>query len=140
MKFLHLNYLPRSADTALLLLRIWYGGALLLLHGWGKLTNFSSMAANFADPFGIGKTPSLVLVIFAEVVCATMIALGMFTRAAALVATINMGAAFWFGHGAKLTGRGNDGELAFLFLGVFLALFFAGGGKFSVDSKLGAKG
>jgi uncharacterized membrane protein YphA (DoxX/SURF4 family) len=29
--------------------------------------------------------------------------------------------------------------MAFLYLGAFLALFFAGGGKFSVDAKIGAK-
>lgn len=44
MKFLHLNFIPRSADAALLVLRIWFGGAMVLLHGWQKLTNFSSMA------------------------------------------------------------------------------------------------
>ena len=139
MKFLHLNFIPRSADTALLLVRIWFGGALLVLHGWGKLTNFSSMASKFADPFGIGSGASLALAVLAEVVCAAFIVAGLFTRVAALVAAINMAVAFWFAHGAKLSGPGN-GELAFLFLGAFLALFIAGGGKFSVDASLGAKG
>lgn len=139
MKFLHLNFIPRSSDAALLLLRVWYGAALVLLHGWGKMANYSAMASGFPDPFGIGKTPSLMLVIFAEVICATLIVLGVFTRAAALVASVNMASAFWFGHGAKLTGKGNDGELAFLFLGVFLALLIAGAGKFSFDAKMGAK-
>ena len=138
MKFLHLNFLPRSSDTALLILRLWHGGALLLLHGWSKLVNFSSMAPNFGDPIGIGKTPSLALAVFAEVICAALLVAGLFTRMAALVAAINLGVAFWFAHGAKLSGPGN-GELAFLFLGVYVALFAAGGGKFSLDAKLGAK-
>jgi putative oxidoreductase len=139
MKFLHLNFLPRSADAALLILRLWHGGALLVLHGWGKLVNFSSMAPNFGDPIGIGKTPSLALAVFAEVVCAALLVAGLFTRVAALVAAINLGVAFWFAHGGKLSGAGN-GELAFLFLGVYVALFVAGGGKFSLDAKVGAKG
>ena len=139
MKFLHLNFLPRSADVALLLLRVWFGGSMLLLFGWSKLINFSSMAPNFGDPIGIGKTPSLVLVVFAEVVCSAMLVLGLFTRVAALVIAINMGVAFWLAHGGKLSGPGN-GAMAFLFLGVYLALFVAGGGKFSLDAKLGAKG
>jgi putative oxidoreductase len=139
MKFLHFNFLPRSADTALLLLRIWHGGALLLLHGWLKLTNFSSMTSQFLDPFGIGKTPSLGLAVFGELVCGTLLVLGLFTRVAALGSAVTMATAFWFAHGAKFTGAGN-GELPFVFLGVFLALFIAGAGKFSVDAQIGAKG
>jgi putative oxidoreductase len=138
MKFLHLNFVPRSADAALLVLRLWYGGGLLLLHGWGKLTNFSSMAGQFADPFGIGKTASLGLSTFAEVVCAALIVLGLFTRVAALGAGINMFVAFWFVHGGKLTGAGS-GELAVTYLGAFVALLIAGGGRFSLDANMGAK-
>ena len=139
MKFLHLNFLPRSADLALLTLRLWHGAMLLLLHGWGKAMGFSSLAEKFADPFGIGKTPSLVLAIFGEVVCTVLLVLGLYTRVAALGAGATMATAFWFAHGGRLTGQGN-GELAFLFLGVFLALFFAGAGRYSLDAKLGAKG
>lgn len=138
MKLLHFNFLPRSSDGALLLLRIWFGAALLLLHGWGKLANFSSYAAKFADPLGIGPTPSLVLAIVGEVVCAALLILGLWTRLAALGAGITMAVAFWFAHGGKLTGPGN-GEMAFLFLGAFVALFAAGAGRFSLDAKLGAK-
>jgi putative oxidoreductase len=138
MKFLHLNFIPRSADLALLLLRVWHAGALLLLHGWGKLTNFSGMADKFADPFGIGKTPSLVLAVGGEVVCTVLLVLGLFTRLAALGAAATMATAFWFVHKGQLSGP-MSGEMAFLFLGVFLALFISGAGKYSLDAKLGAK-
>ncbi len=138
MKFLHLNFVPRSADVALLVLRVWFGASMLLLHGWGKLTGFSAMAANFPDPFGIGKTASLGLAVFGEVVCAALLALGLFTRFAALGVGITMLVAFWFAHGLKLTGPGS-GEMAFLYLGAAVTLFIAGGGKFSVDAKIGAK-
>lgn len=139
MKFLHLNFFPRSANTALLLLRVWHGGSLLLLHGWGKLTGFSSMSDKFADPFGLGPTSSLALAVFGEVVCSSLIVLGLFTRVAALGAGITMATAFWHAHGTRLTGPGN-GEMPFIYLGVFVALFIAGAGKFSLDAKLGAKG
>jgi putative oxidoreductase len=143
MKFLHLNFLPRSADVALLLLRVWHGAALLLLHGWGKLTGFSSMADKFLDPFGIGKAPSLALATMGEALCSTLIStlivLGLFTRVAALGSGATMATAFWFAHGGRLMGTGN-GELPFVYLGVFVALFIAGGGKYSLDAKLGAKG
>lgn len=138
MKFLHFNFLPRSTDLALLALRLWYGLAMLLLHGWGKLANWSSMAEQFPNLFGIGKTTNLALAIFGELVCAALIVLGLFTRAAALVAGITMFVAFWIVHEHRLSGA-NNGELAFTFLGVFVALFIAGGGKYSLDAKLGAK-
>lgn len=139
MKFLHLNFLPRSADLALLLLRVWYGGSLVLLHGWGKLTNFSEYAGKFPDPFHVGSKVSLGLAVAGEVLCAVLLVLGLFTRVAALGAAATMGTAFYFAHGARLTGDGN-GELAFLYLGAFLALFVAGAGRFSVDASMGAKG
>ncbi len=138
MKFLHLNFLPRSPDGALLVLRVWLGSAMLALHGWGKLTGFSAMAGKFPDPFGIGSTPSLALAVFGEVVCAALLVAGLFTRFAALGVAITMAVAFWFAHGGKLMGQGN-GEMAFLYLGGFVALLIAGGGKFSVDAKIGAK-
>lgn len=139
MKFLHLNFFPRSADAALLVVRLWFGGAMAALHGWMKLTNYSGMSGKFADPFGLGQAPSLALVVFAEFVCGLLLVLGLFTRVAALILAFTMGVAFFMAHGGKLSGPGN-GEMAFLFLGAYVALFLAGAGKFSVDAKMGAKG
>lgn len=138
MKFLQLNFIPGSTDLGLLILRLWVGLSMAVLHGWGKLTNFSAYAGKFADPFGIGPSASLALVVFAEVICAAFIALGLFTRFSALVLGFTMAVAFKLGHGMKLSGEGN-GEVAFLFLGACVALLVAGAGKFSVDAKMGAK-
>lgn len=138
MKLLQLNFIPGSADAGLLILRLWVGLSMAALHGWGKLTNFSAYSGKFADPFGIGPSASLALVVFAEVICAAFIALGLFTRFSALVLGFTMAVAFKLGHGMKLSGEGN-GEVAFLFLGACVALLVAGAGKFSVDAKMGAK-
>jgi putative oxidoreductase len=139
MKFLHLNFLPRSADTALLVLRLWYGLSLLMLHGWAKFTGFSGMADKFPDPLGIGHTPSLALAVFGEVVCSLALVLGAFTRIAALGCGITMAVAFHVMQGRNLVPAPTGGEMAFLYLGAFLALFVGGAGKFSVDAHLGAK-
>jgi putative oxidoreductase len=139
MKFLHLNFLPRSADFALLLLRLWFGLSLLWLHGWGKVANYSSMAEKFPDVLGLGSSKvTLILAIFGEVICAGLVALGLFTRVAALGCGTTMFVAFWVAHGHRLTGQGN-GELAFMYLGAFVALFVAGGGKYSIDARIGAR-
>ena len=132
MRFLRLDFLPRSADVALLLLRLWFGLSLLTLHGWAKLTNFSATAAKFPDLFGLGGKATVALAILGEVVFAALLALGLFTRLAALGSAITMAVAFTMAHGARLTGPGN-GEMAFLYLGAFVALFVAGGGRYSLD-------
>lgn len=138
MKLLHVNFLPRSADAGILILRLWYGLSVLLLHGWTMFTGFCAMAQKFPDPLNVGHTASLVLTVFNEVICAVLIVLGLYTRVAALVGIIGFGVAFWIVHGHKFTGPG-DGELAFLYLGVYVALFLAGAGKYSVDANIGAK-
>jgi putative oxidoreductase len=138
MKFLHLNFIPRSSDFGLLVLRLWYALPMLFLHGWAKVTGFQTMATQFGDPIHIGQTPSLVLSAFAEVVASALIALGLFTRAAALVSAINMGVAFWIVHGHSFTST-PSGEPAYLYLGAAVVLIIAGAGRFSVDAKIGAK-
>jgi putative oxidoreductase len=138
VKLLRLSFLPTSVDLALLVLRVWFGLALVSLHGWSKLTGFAERSQRFADPFGIGSTASLVLVVFAEVVCSVLLVVGLFTRFAAVTCAITMGTAFYFAHGGRLTGQGN-GELPFIFLGGFVALFLAGAGRFSLDGRGGSK-
>ncbi len=140
MKFLHFSFFPRSADCALLLLRLWFGLSMALLHGWSKLTGFGEMSQKFGDPlgFGLSGSVSLSLAIFGELVCGILIAIGAFTRFAAIGLIITMFVAFWIAHGHKLTGPGS-GEMAFLYLGAALAIFIGGAGKYSVDAKLGVK-
>jgi len=136
MKLFQLKFIPQSVDFGLLILRIWVGLTMLLNHGIGKAMNFSSMMEKFPDAIGIGRTPGLILMIFAEVVCAAMIVAGWYTRFAALVLGFGMGVAFLVAHGAKLSNPGS-GELAFIYLAVTAALFFSGPGRFSFDVKKG---
>lgn len=137
-KLLHFDFIPRSSDLALLLLRLVFGFGLFWLHGRGKLMDFSNLRGNFPDPLGVGSQTSLILALMGEVLCAALVAVGAYTRLAALGCAVTMGVAFHFVHGDKLMGDGN-GELAFLFLAAFVALFIAGGGRYSLDAKLGAK-
>lgn len=137
MKFLQLKFIPQSTDFGLLLLRVVTGLTMLINHGWGKIMNFDAMSESFLNFLGLGSTASLVLMIFAEVVCAALITVGWLTRLAALVLAIGMGVAFYLVHGLKLSGPGN-GELPLLYLTAFVVIFLAGPGKLSVDGKQGA--
>jgi putative oxidoreductase len=137
-RILQFDFLPRSTDAGLLVLRLWLGLSLLGLHGWTKLTGFSEMSGKFPDPVGLGSSTSLALAIFAEVVCAILIAVGLFTRAAALTLIILMSVAFFVVHKGALSGP-DSGELAFIYLAGFVTLFITGAGRFSFDARLSSK-
>lgn len=133
-KFLTLEFLPRSPDLALLMLRLWLGGAMIALHGWGKLNNLLSGSSRFPDLFGLGSLPTLALAVVAEVAGSLLLILGLWTRPAALALGVTMAVAFFLAHDGKLTGQGN-GELAFIYLAGYVVLLLTGAGKFSVDKK-----
>lgn len=134
LRLLQFNFIPRSPDFALLVLRVWLGLSMLVLHGWGKMTRFFGGATGFPDPLGVGWRVSMGLTVFAEVVCAALIVLGLATRFAALVSVILLVVVFAVLNGMKLSG---SGELAFVYLAGFVALFLAGPGRFSVDGRTG---
>ena len=111
---------------------------MLIGHGWGKLMTFSKEAATFSDPLSVGHSTSMVLAIFGEVVCMALLIAGAFTRLAALGGAVTMAVAFFLVHGGKLTGA-NNGEMAFLYLVGFVAIFLSGPGLFALDTKLGGR-
>jgi putative oxidoreductase len=128
-----------SANFALLVLRLWVGFAMLLLHGADKFMNFSAHAQKFPDPLGIGHTASLALSVFAEFFVSMLIILGLVTRWSALVLILNMTVAFFISvHKAALNGE-HSGELAFLYLMTYVVLLLAGPGRFSADKILFGK-
>jgi putative oxidoreductase len=132
---LKLDFLPRNPDIALALLRVMLGTQMLLAHGWGKLAGYSELSGKFPDPLHVGSATSLALAIVGEVLCSALIMVGAFTRPAALGLMITMLVALFGVHGGKLTGEGN-GELAFVYLVGFTAIFIAGAGRYSIDARL----
>lgn len=122
-------------SLGLLTLRLTLGLTLMLNHGIAKLKGFHSMASGFPDPFKIGHSASLGLVVFAEVVCSLLVAAGLLTRFGALVLIINLSVAFFVVHKGTLSGE-HSGEMALIYLAGFVALFLAGPGRVSVDKKL----
>jgi putative oxidoreductase len=127
------KYSDNSISLALLVLRLAMGG-LMIPHGYQKLMKFASKSSTFADPFGIGPTTSMALTIFAEFFCAVLIVLGLLTRLATIPLIITMGVAVFIAHKGKIFG---EGETAALFFFGYIALLFAGPGKFSMDRLIG---
>lgn len=134
LKLLKLSFLPKSPDYGLLILRVALGFSMLLLHGRGKMLNFSITLEKFPALFGLPANVNLGLAIFAEVVCSTLLIAGLFTRMAALVLAATMGSAFFFVHKSALVGE-QSGELAMVYLVAYVTLLFTGAGKFSVDRE-----
>jgi putative oxidoreductase len=121
------------AGWALAVLRVSLGLGMLLGHGWPKLMRFSELAGKFADPLKLGAPLSLALIVFAEVFCAALVVLGIFTRLASLAVVFGMGVVvFVINHGDAL----GKGELAAVYGVGFLALVIGGGGNFSLGRVL----
>ena len=121
--------LERLQDTGLLVLRVGAGGFMIGGHGWSKLQSFTTRT-DFSDPLGIGSLPSLVLTVFAEVLCALLLIPGLFTRLAALPLVITMMVAGLVVHASDPFAKK---EKAFLYAVLYLAIALAGPGRFSVD-------
>ena len=121
-------------NIAALLLRVFFGTLIFMLHGLPKIQGFSQRSSTFYDPFGIGHQASLLLVIFAEVFCAAFVVIGLFTRLAVIPLLITMSVVVFLNkRGAPL----GEIEMPLLFMGAFLAILFIGSGKYSVDGAMG---
>lgn len=124
-----LNSDPISEDLGQLVLRVSAGGTMLWQHGWPKLMAFGERADSFADPFGLGSTFSLILIVFAEVVCSALVMLGLWTRAALVPLIIGMAVIVFM---VKGDAGFKEKELAFVYLFAFIALLFTGSGRYSL--------
>ncbi len=123
-------------DIGLFLLRVVAGLVLLYGHGFGKLSViFSGQEIQFMDPLGIGSTLSFYLVTFAEGICAILLILGLFSRFAAFILSINFLVIVAF-HAFIAGDEFSVLELRILFLVSFISLALLGPGRLSLDHLL----
>lgn len=132
-KLFSYKYSDNAISFALLILRLAMGG-LLIPHGFDKLQNFARKSSTFPDPISIGSTMSMALTIFSEFFCALFVLMGFLTRLSCIPVIIGMSVAVFIIHQGKVF---SEGETAALFLFGYVAILFAGPGKFSVDRLLG---
>jgi len=120
-----------KGSIGLLVLRVGMAALLFWGHGLGKVAHLAERAKDFPDPLNVGSATSLGLVVFAEVLCALFVALGLFTRFA-VMPLIGLFLVLVFIHHASDPWK--QKELAMVYLVPFVALFFTGPGKFALDS------
>ena len=118
-------------DMSALILRLVLGLSMFYGHGLSKWSVlFGEGEIQFADPLGMGVTLSIILAVFAEVVCSLLVVLGLFTRYALIPLIITMAVAVFVFHNGQPFGKM---ELPLIYLSGFIALIFIGPGRFSLD-------
>jgi putative oxidoreductase len=120
-------------SIGLLLLRVGGGALLLFGHGLPKLLHWSERVSTFANPIGLGSQVSFSLVVFAEVVCAAAVVLGVATRLAAAPIIFFLLVAAFVQNGP---GSFSDKELALVYLVPFVTLTLTGGGHYALDTLI----
>jgi putative oxidoreductase len=133
--FLGMRFIPSSKDSALLVMRIGFGLSLFLKHGLEKLTGYSQMVTHFPDPIGIGPHAGLAFALLSDGICSVLVILGLGTRWAALVVTINVSVAFALVHHMAFFTVPHV-EIVFAYIVAFLAILIAGPGRYSLDYLL----
>lgn len=128
-----------SLDFGLLLIRVVFALLLFYGHGLEKLgVVFGGHDIQFGDPIGLGMTTSFYLAAFAEGICTLFLILGLFSRYATIILTINFLVILYYhislagDHFAILESR-------FMYAAVFAGLIFTGPGGFSLDAVLGKR-
>ena len=125
--------LDKGSPLMLSLLRIM-SGLLFLAHGTQKFLSFpAGEAAGFGWSFAHPGAYAGII----ELITGVLIAIGLFTRPAAFLASGTMAAAYFMGHASQnFWPVNNGGDAAILYCFVFLYFVFAGPGSLSLDSKL----
>ncbi len=116
---------------SLFLLRVTFGGAMIIGHGQGKLEKLmSGEPIKFMNFLGLGEEVSLTLVVFAEFFCAILLVIGLFTKYASIPLIFTMGVALFVAH---IADPFSEMEMSLLYLIPYIVVYLLGPGKFSLD-------
>jgi putative oxidoreductase len=123
------NTLDAWAPRMLSVTRIM-AGLIFLAHGSTKLLGFPASDMN-PPAFSMGWNAGII-----ELIAGTLIALGLFTRPAAFIASGAMAFAYFLAHAPQsFFPVVNGGDAAILYCFFFLYLVFAGPGPWSIDAQ-----
>lgn len=118
-------------DSFLLVYRIGISAS-LMTHGIPKFQKLLTGNFKFADPMGIGETPTFILAVLTEFLAPLCIILGFYSRLAAFFSMCTMFVIFIIVHSGDAFG---DKETAALYFLAFSVILFFGSGKYSIGNK-----
>ena len=127
--FLFPQYFRGKGISFLLLFVRLFFGALFLMHGLDKMTNFNTLSETYPSVLGLGSYMTLMITVFCEFACSMFLMVGLLTRIMLIPMMIAMAVAFFDIHDGMMP----EGELALIFMIVFLVLFMTGPGRYSLD-------
>ena len=128
------SFRGNGVSLLILALRLFFG-ILFFTHGLDKLANFNELLPNFPDVLGFGSYMSLMVSIFCEFCCSLFLIAGLLVRLTVIPMMIAMAVAFFDVH----DGMFPEGELALIYLIMFIILYITGPGKFSIDYMIDKK-
>lgn len=124
------NIRSNACDVAIMFLRIFIGGV-MLLHIIGKLQDYDNDIIGFQSILGFDSATSFAFTVIIEGLFAAMIIMGVGTRLAALlmmvVSVVALGEAFIAGNITSPAAK-----LEFIYMGIYLTLTISGGGKYAL--------
>jgi putative oxidoreductase len=121
------KYTPEALSVVRLVI-----GLLFLEHGTAKLLGFPLSPSGLPALMTLSWLQGLL-----ELAGGTLITIGLFTRPTAFILSGNMAVAYFMAHAPKsFFPMLNGGDGAILYCFVFLLLFFAGPGRWSVDDQI----
>lgn len=123
----------QARDVGLLFLRVSGGLFLLWVHGLPKLLDFSAQLQLIEDPFHLGAHLTLILAIFAEVLCPLLIVAGVLARLACLPILFVLLVALLVVHPQWSVA---EGQFGWLLLIIFTSVFIAGPGRLALNVRL----
>lgn len=124
----------RGVSFLILCLRIFFG-VLFFMHGLDKMMNFSVLSETFPSVLGFGSYMTLMVSIFCEFCCSLFLMAGLLIRITVLPMIVAMAVAFFDVHDAMMP----EGELALVYLVVFIVLYITGPGRYSADYLIDRK-
>jgi putative oxidoreductase len=130
------QYLEPWTPRVLSILRIMFG-LLILQHAIQKLFGFPVPSPQAAQVMSSLPPIMVMLATAIELVCGTLVTVGLFTRASALLMSGEMAIAYFMVYSPRgLMPIANGGSLAVAYCFVFFYLAFAGAGAWSADALL----
>ncbi|MFR9523706.1 MAG: DoxX family protein [Rikenellaceae bacterium] len=126
----NIDHTAHRGDWTVLYLRIILGGV-LLLHNVAKVQDYNVVIEAYHQLWGVGGATWYVAFSFIEVVCAFLLIMGRWVRAAAVVLILGtiMGMIIYFGASSPIMI-----ELNSIYILLYLLLLITGGGYYSLDS------